>query len=67
MMLEISDEYTHSCKPMIGNKSTSVINIKFDKIIAYTRPHESTWFVLKMKLYKGQTLAGKKLVIIIYL
>ena len=53
-MLEISDKYTHSCKPMIGYKLTGIIDIKSDKIIAYTQPHESIWFVLKMKLYIGQ-------------
>ena len=39
---------------MIGDKSTGIINIKSNKINACTQPHESTWFVLKMKLYKGQ-------------
>ena len=36
-VLEISDEYTHSYKPMIGDKSTGIIIIiKSDKINACT-------------------------------
>ena len=67
ILLEISDKYTYPHKPMIGYKSTGIINIKSDKIIACTQPYESTWFVLKMKIYKGQTSEGKEPVIIIYL
>ena len=66
-MLEISDKYTQSCKPMIGYKSTGISHIKSDKIIACTQSHESTWFVLEMKVYKGQTLEGKEPVCMIYL
>ena len=40
---------------MIGDKSTGIINIKSDKTNACTQRHESTWFVLKMKVYKEQT------------
>ena len=36
LVLEISDEYTHSYKPMIGDKSTGIITIKSDKINACT-------------------------------
>ena len=66
-MLDISHNYTHSRKPVIGYKSTGIIHIKSDKIIAYTQSHESTSCVLEMKIYKGQTLEGKEPVIIIYL
>ena len=54
-LLELSDKCTHSCKPMIGDKSTGINDIKSDKINTCTQPHESTLFVLKMKIYKGQT------------
>ena len=65
-LLEISDKYTHSCKPMIGYKSTGIIDNKSDKIIDCTQPHESTSFALEMKIYKGQTLEVKESVIMIY-
>ena len=66
-MLEISDKYTYSYKPMIGDKSTGIINIKSNKTNACTQPHRCKLFVLKMKIYKGQTLEGKEPVIMIYL
>ena len=65
-MLEISDRYTHSCKQMIGYKSTGISDNKSDKMIDCIQPHESTWFALEMKIYKGQTSEGKESVIMIY-
>ena len=41
-LMAILDGHTHLCKPMIGDKSTGIINIKSEKIIACTQPLEST-------------------------
>ena len=39
---------------MIGDKLVGIIIIKSNKINDCTQPHKNTWFVRKMKLYKGQ-------------